>query len=139
MDLFTVMEIGASALSAQRTRIEVISSNLANIHTTRTPKGGPYRRRDVLFRSEPLQGAGSLGEWVMGVRVVQVVEDGRPFPVVYDPGHPDADERGFVRIPNVDLVEEMTNLMLAARSYEAALKVIATAREMALRTLELGR
>jgi len=139
MDLFTVMEIGASALSAQRTRIEVISSNLANIHTTRTPKGGPYRRRDVLFRSEPLQGAGSLGKWVMGVRVVQVVEDGRPFPVVYDPGHPDADEQGFVRMPNVDLVEEMTNLMLAARSYEAALKVIATAREMALRTLELGR
>lgn len=139
MDLFTVMEIGASALSAQRTRIAVISSNLANIYTTRTPEGGPYRRRDVLFRSEPLQVAGSLGGYVVGVRVVQVVEDGRPFPVVYDPGHPDADERGFVRMPNVNLIEEMTNLMLAARSYEAALKVIATAREMALRTLEFGR
>ncbi len=138
MDIFTIMEVGASALSAQRARIEVISSNLANIHTTRTPEGGPYRRRDVVFRSEPL-GRDPSARWVQGVRVIRIVEDGRPFPVVYDPGHPDADERGFVRMPNVDLVEEITNMMLAARSYEAALRVIATAREMALRTLEIGR
>ncbi|HEX16465.1 MAG TPA: flagellar basal body rod protein FlgC [Deltaproteobacteria bacterium] len=138
MDIFTIMEVGASALSAQRARIEVISSNLANIHTTRTPEGGPYRRRDVVFRSEPF-GRDPSARWVQGVRVIRIVEDGRPFPVVYDPGHPDADERGFVRMPNVDLVEEITNMMLAARSYEAALKVVATAREMALRTLEIGR
>lgn len=139
MDIFTIMEIGASALSAQRTRIEVISSNLANINTTRTSQGGPYRRKDVVFEAQPLQAGNPYGRWVQGVRVVRIIEDGRPFRVVYDPGHPDADERGFVRMPNVDLVEEMVNMILASRSYEAALRVIATAREMALRTLEMGR
>ncbi len=135
MDVYKIMKIGASALLAQRKRMEVLSSNLANLHTTRTPQGGPYRRRDVLFQAEPVEGE------AMGVKVVGIVEDRRrPFRVVYDPGHPDADENGYVRLPNVNLMEEMINMVLATRSYEAALKVISTAEEMALRTIDiLGR
>lgn len=138
MDFFTVLEIGGSALSAQRIRLNVIATNLANIHTTRTPEGGPYRRRDVVFRSQPMGFEGVLRS-LQGVRVVGVIKDNRPFPVVYNPSHPDADEEGYVRMPNVNMMEEMTNLILAARSYEAAAAVIATARDMALRILEIGR
>ncbi|RLA87531.1 MAG: flagellar basal body rod protein FlgC [Deltaproteobacteria bacterium] len=138
MDFFTVLKIGGSALSAQRIRLNVIATNLANIHTTRTPEGGPYRRRDVVFRSQPMGFEGVLRS-LQGVRVVGVIKDSRPFPVVYNPSHPDADEEGYVRMPNVNLMEEMTNLILAARSYEAAAAVIATARDMALRILEIGR
>lgn len=135
MDIYKVMAIGASALLAQRRRMEVLAQNLANLHTTRTPEGGPWRRRDVLFEAFPVEGD------AMGVRVVGVVlDDRRPFKVVYDPGHPDADGEGFVRLPNVELMEEMANMLLATRSYEAALKVISTAEEMALRTIDiLGR
>jgi len=138
MDFFTVLKIGGSALSAQRIRLNVITTNLANIHTTRTPEGGPYRRRDVVFRSQPMGFEGVLRS-LQGVRVVGVINDNRPFPVVYNPSHPDADEEGYVRMPNVNMMEEMTNLILAARSYEAAAAVIATARDMALRILEIGR
>jgi len=138
MDFFTVLKIGGSALSAQRIRLNVIATNLANIHTTRTPEGGPYRRRDVVFRSQPMGFEGVLRS-LQGVRVVGVIKDSRSFPVVYNPSHPDADEEGYVRMPNVNLMEEMTNLILAARSYEAAAAVIATARDMALRILEIGR
>ena len=138
MDFFTVLKIGGSALSAQRIRLNVIATNLANIHTTRTPEGGPYRRRDVVFRSQPMGFEGVLRS-LQGVRVVGMIKDSRPFPVVYNPSHPDADEEGYVRMPNVNLMEEMTNLVLAARSYEAAAAVIATARDMALRILEIGR
>ena len=138
MDFFTVLKIGGSALSAQRIRLNVIATNLANIHTTRTPEGGPYRRRDVVFRSQPMGFEGVLRS-LQGVRVVGVIKDSRPFPVVYNPSHPDADEEGYVRMPNVNMMEEMTNLILAARSYEAAAAVIATARDMALRILEIGR
>lgn len=135
MDVYKIMTIGASALLAQRRRMEVLAENLANINTTRTPEGGPWRRRDVVFQAEPVEGE------AMGVRVVGVVLDNRrPFRLVYDPGHPDADENGFVRLPNVDLMEEMANMLLATRSYEAALKVVSTAEEMALRTIDiLGR
>lgn len=135
MDVYKIMAIGASALLAQRRRMEVLAQNLANVNTTRTPEGGPWRRRDVVFQAEPVEGG------AMGVRVIGVVEDDRrPFKVVYDPGHPDADEMGYVRLPNVDLMEEMANMLLATRSYEAALKVVSTAEEMALRTIDiLGR
>lgn len=132
MDVYKIMTIGASALLAQRRRMEVLAQNLANINTTRTPEGGPWRRRDVVFQAEPVEGG------AMGVRVVGVVEDNRrPFRVLYDPGHPDADQMGYVRLPNVDLMEEMANMLLATRSYEAALKVVSTAEEMALRTIDL--
>jgi len=132
MDIWKVFRIGASALFAQRRRMEVLASNLANINTTRTPQGGPYQRQDVLFQAEPLE------EGAMGVRVLGIVEDQRrPFRIVYDPSHPDRDDQGYVRYPNVDLMEEMVNLMLAVRSYEAALKVLSTSEDMALKTIDL--
>lgn len=132
MDVLRIMDVGASALLAQRARLEVISSNLANLYTTRTPDGGPYVRRDVVFQADPVGGD------ALGVRVVEVVEDHRrPFQLVYDPAHPDADKDGYVRYPNVNLMEEMVNMMLAIRSYEAALKVVSTAHDMASRTVDL--
>jgi len=94
MDIWKVFRIGASAIFAQRRRMEILASNLANINTTRTPQGGPYRRQDVLFQAEPME------EGAMGVRVVGIVEDQRrPFRIVYDPSHPDRDEKGYVNVP----------------------------------------
>ena len=142
MDLGLIFSIAGSGLEAQRIRMDVIASNLANAQTTRTPEGGPYRRRDVLFVAmpagpSPFQSA--LEAALQKVQVSQVVEDPRPFPEVYRPGHPDADERGYVRLPNVNVLEEMVNLMAAARAYEANVTVLNTTKAMALQALEIGR
>jgi flagellar basal-body rod protein FlgC len=142
-DFFNILDVSASALSAQRFRLNVISSNLANAETTRTPQGGPYRRKDVIFSSwspvfnEILQT--SLNSHLSGVRVLQVVEDARPFRVVFNPSHPDADSNGYVTLPNVQPFEEMVNLIAAARSYEANVEVFNATKSMLLKALEIGR
>ncbi len=132
MSLLTAIRINASGLTAQRQRVEVASANLANSQTTRTAEGGPYRRKDVVFQTT-LEGS------VAGVEVSQIVEDSRPFERRYEPGHPDADAEGYVAYPNVNAMEEIANLISAARSYEANIASISIIKTMINRTLDIGR
>jgi flagellar basal-body rod protein FlgC len=145
MDFFTAMEVSASGLAAQRTRMNVASSNLANVSTTRAPDGGPYKRKDVVLESAPLgpnlagHEAGGFGEAVRGVSVANVVEDTTAPRLEHDPGHPDADARGYVAYPNVNVVEEMVDMITASRAYEAGISALGTAVDMAQRALGIGR
>jgi|YNPNPStandDraft_1061719.scaffolds.fasta_scaffold02249_6 flagellar basal-body rod protein FlgC len=142
-EFFRIFAVSGSALTAQRWRLNVISSNLANAETTRTSQGGPYRRKDVLF--VPWRGSfqeilgREIGQNQEAVKVQAIVEDPRPFKTVYNPGHPDADPSGYVLLPNVNPMEEMVNLIAAARSYEANLEVFNAAKAMLLKALEIGR
>jgi flagellar basal-body rod protein FlgC len=134
MDSFNVLQVSASALSAQRQRMNVIASNMANAHSTRTEEGGPYRRKDVIFSAEPVDGnPGGLE----GVKVSDVVEDQAPPKMVYDPGHPDADKSGFVALPNVNVIEEMVNMMMASRAYEASVSAFDMSKSNFMKTLEI--
>ena len=138
MNFFQIMDLSASGLSAQRRRMETVSSNLANANTTRTPDGGPYRRRDVVFEAVKAPSfADALGAAVREVRVAQVYEDQSPGRVRYEPGHPDSDDQGYVTYPNVEPVVEMVNLLGAARSYEANLTVIEATKALMIRALEI--
>ncbi len=146
MDFFTALDIGTSGLIAQRLRMNVISSNIANINTTRTPQGGPYVRRDVVFKAEPiLDFQETLNDCmnepiISKVKVEKVVEDRRrPFIYKYDPTHPDADKNGYVAYPNINIVEEMTNLILSQRSFEANVSAIRVTKEMIRKAIEIGR
>jgi flagellar basal-body rod protein FlgC len=143
MDLSIPFAISASGLQAQRVRMNVISSNLANMQSTHTAEGGPYRRKEVIFTGAPVQGpafGGVLHQATNRLQTVQVsaiVEDGREPKQIYDPGHPDAGPQGFVAMPNINLMEEMVNLMSATRSYEANVTVLDAAKNMALKALEI--
>jgi flagellar basal-body rod protein FlgC len=151
MSIWNVLRIGASALSAQRLRLDIISNNIANAETTRTAEGGPYQRQDVLFTtrgSTPFdvtlnrlrgESAVSADSGLQGVQVSEITTDASAGPRVYDPSHPDADENGYVTYPNVNMVVEMTNMLSATRSYEAGLTVVEAAKRMALKALEIGR
>jgi flagellar basal-body rod protein FlgC len=140
MSLITALDINASGLTAQRRRVEVASSNLANSQTTRTAEGGAYRRKDVVFETAPFGVTlGTALNGTDGVKVSNVVEDPSPFDQRYEPGHPDADVAGYVSYPNVNPMEEMANLMSAARSYEANIASISIVKAMINRTLEIGR
>lgn len=136
MDFFTAMEVSASGLSAQRVRMNVSSSNLANASTTRAPGGGPYQRRDVALASEPVAGG---GPGVNGVVVQRIVADPNPPRLEYDPGHPDADPEGYVAYPNINPVEEMVDMITASRAYEAGVTALSTSVSMAERALGIGR
>ncbi len=139
--LNAAINASASALNAERTRIEVAVSNIANADSTRGPDGKPYRRRDVVLEADtahPFDAAlGQAG--VAGVRIAAVVEDQSPFKRRYDPSHPDADSEGFVAMPNVDTPEEMVNMMSASRAYQANLTAIGLIRELVNKSLELGK
>jgi flagellar basal-body rod protein FlgC len=143
MGMLDILRIGASALRAQRTRMEVIASNLANTHTTRTEEGGAYRKKEVVFNaadvSEAREFDSILSEKVEGVRVEEIAESTKPFERVYDPGHPDADPDGYVTFPNVNLMEEMADMMLATRAYEANINTIQTTKEMFAKSLEIAK
>ena len=146
MGLLSAMDISASGLNAQRRRLEVISSNLANANTTRTIEGGPYRRKDLVFESAPVQEAfnntlnsAMAGQGEDGVEVSAIYEDEAPFLKKYDPSHPDADAEGFVLMPNVNPIEEMVNMISATRSFEASVQSINTIKEIARKSLEIGR
>lgn len=142
-DIFTTMKISASAMAAQRTRLNVISANVANVETTRTPEGGPYRRQEVVFRTSQEGFAGNLEralrDSVQGVEVAEIRASAEPPRVIYDPGHPDADGQGMVAMPNVDILEEMVDMMTATKAYEANVTVIKSAKRMALKALDIGR
>jgi len=136
-----ITDVAVSGLLAQRQRMLVTASNLANAHTTRTPEGGPYQRRDPVFEARALGGpfATRLAERLHAVEVSRIARDPRPGPVRFDPGHPDADENGYVRMTNVDPVSELANLLSASRSFEANLFVIKKTREMGDAALKIGR
>jgi len=140
--VFSAMEVAASGLSAERVRMNTIASNLANVRTTRTPEGGPFRRLDPVFEAAPLERMGLTSGPSQGVSVVRVARietDERPGTMVYEPGHPDANAEGYVEYPNVNAVEEMVNMITASRAYEAGVTSIETIKQMARSALELGR
>ena len=149
MDMTDSLAVSVSALDAHRHRLNVIASNLANAQSTKTSSGGPYRRRDVVFQATPVtspfqralkQVATGPGRHALdGVKVARVVEDHRPGQTVYDPRHPDADKKGFVTMPNVNVMEEMVNMIGASRAYEANVQAINANRTMWNRALEIGR
>jgi flagellar basal-body rod protein FlgC len=145
MDLIQAMDIAASGMTAQRTRLNVITTNLANANTTRTAKGEPYRRQTAIFRTTPVdRGFGrhfrdALENRIYGVKVTGIVPVRGDFKKIFDPSHPDADESGYVYLPNVNLVQEMVQMLNANRAYEANAAAIKAAKEMALKALEIGR
>lgn len=145
-DFLSGFRIGGSGMAAQRMRMNTISSNIANINTTRTPEGGPYRRKDTVFTAIPdsknfgdILGATDPKQDFNRVQVTDVVYDKKAPILKYDPTHPDANEEGYVAYPNVNLMEEMTNMIQASRSYEANVQAIQATKDMALSALEIGR
>jgi flagellar basal-body rod protein FlgC len=140
-NLQAALSASASALSAERTRVEVAASNLANAESTRGPDGKPYRRRDVVLASAPVETFDAmLGKaTATGVQVADIIEDRSPFQRRYEPAHPDADENGFVALPNVDVPEQMVDMMSASRAYQANLTAIGLIRDMISRALDLGK
>ena len=139
--LSAAITAAASALNAERTRIEVAVSNIANAESTRSADGQPYRRRDVVLASDPINAFdAALGQaGATGVKVTGVVQDQTPFRRQYEPSHPDADADGFVSLPNVDAPQEMVDMLGAARAYQANLAAIGLIRDMVAKSLELGR
>ena len=145
MDFFSSMRVSATGLDAQTKRMNTISSNIANAETTRAEGGGPYKRKDPVFAAqtdresfgEILQD--KMDENVQGVQVTEIQEDERPARMVYNPQHPDANEQGYVAMPNVNTVEEMANMISAQRSYEANVTAMGAAKAMAQKALEIGR
>jgi flagellar basal-body rod protein FlgC len=149
MGMFDAFDISASALTAERMRMDVTAENLANAQTTRTADGGPYRRKEVVLQ-EVQQGGGFAGSLraamgaggsgrPAGVEVAGIAEDSAPNKMVYDPGHPDADANGYVAMPNVDSVTEMVDLISASRAYEANVTALQSAKTMFSKTLDLLR
>lgn len=137
--LSAALNASASALNAERTRIEVAVSNLANADSTRGADGQPYRRRDVVLAPD-VSFESALGDAAaVGVKVAAIVEDNSPFQRRFDPSHPDADAEGFVAMPNVDTPEEMVNMLSASRAYQANLTAIGLIRELLQKALELGK
>jgi flagellar basal-body rod protein FlgC len=138
MKIFESMEVSGSALTAHRLWMDTISSNLANINTTRTLTGGPYKRKVPVF-AEMLDKTINGYEDIGGVRVTEIAEDPTPPRLTYQPEHPDADENGYVPFPNVNLVREMTDMLVASRGYEANLAVADSAKTMWNSALEIIR
>jgi flagellar basal-body rod protein FlgC len=137
MNLISGIDVTASALNAQKTRLDIVAQNIANAQTTRTPEGKPYQRQIVSFESELVRRAG--GASLQSVRIAAIDADRTPGQQVYNPQHPDAGADGLVMMPNVNLSYEMVDLITASRAYEANLSVAKSARQMAMRTLEIGK
>ena len=137
--LFSTADISASGMSAERMRMETVANNIANANSTRSADGGPYRRKHLVFSSMVDSANASSTTGLKGVQVMSQQSDDTPFPEVYSPGHPDADENGIVRMPNVKLPNEMIDLITASRSYEANLKALTSFKEMVEQTLTLLR
>ena len=143
MSIFGAIDASASGMTAERLRLDVISNNIANVNTTRTTEGGPYRRKFVVF--EPRQGDASFprtsGGQVQlnGVRVSGIKQDDSPLRMIYEPGHPDADADGYVKMPNINIITEMVDMMTASRAYEANVTAVNVAKSMMMKALEIGR
>ncbi|MCI9598011.1 MAG: flagellar basal body rod protein FlgC [Firmicutes bacterium] len=149
MSFLSSLNISASGMTAQRARLDVAAENIANIETTRTESGGPYRRRMIVLEakndsfsqvlSQTMAGASRGTQTTAGVRATQILEDPTELKAVYEPDHPDADEEGYVRMPNIDMVKEMTDGMAATRSYEANITAFNAVKLMAQKALEVGK
>ena len=138
--LSSAINASATGLDAQRARMEVAISNMANAESTRGADGQPYRRREVVLESKPFESSfDPSGDAVHGVRVAAILEDDAPFARRYEPGHPDADAEGYVAVPNVDVPEEMVDMVSAARAYQANLTAIGLIRDTIARALELAK
>ena len=142
--MFRSIDTAASGMTAERLRLDVVSNNLANVNTTRTAAGGPYRRQQVVFA--PREGENTFSSLLKqeletgnGVRVVGIVQDQSPLKPVYDPQHPDADANGYVQMPNINVVSEMVDMMTASRAYEANVAAVNAAKTMALKALDIGK
>ncbi|MBU4191256.1 MAG: flagellar basal body rod protein FlgC [Proteobacteria bacterium] len=144
MDFMTALDIGASGLKAQRATLNVISMNIANMRTTKTLEGGPFQRKSVSFESTPVYSPfdeamnNQLNRELHGVKVLGVTADERPFKQVYEPHHPDANDLGYVYYPDINVVEEMTNMMNATRGYEANVQTIESVKQMFNKALQIG-
>ena len=134
MSLFSIFNISGSAMTAQSQRLNVVASNLANADSTTGPDGKPYRAKQVVFSTLPVNEQGGAG-----VKVASVVEDASPMKMVYDPKHPMADDKGYVALPNVNVVEEMVNMISSSRSYQNNVEVINTSKTLLLKTLTIGQ
>jgi flagellar basal-body rod protein FlgC len=145
MDFFDAIHASSSGLSAQRLRMNLISGNLANVNTTRTRDGGPYRRKEAIFAARPLEEsfkkilADRQMKQLSIVMVDRIIEDSNSPVMKYDPQHPDADEKGYVAMPNINVMEEMVNMISATRGYEANVTALKAAKDMASRALEIGK
>ena len=146
MDFFNSMNISSSGLAAQRVRMNILSSNLANANTTRTPEGGPYRRQDAVFSATPFNDSPfdnlldeAWGTELKKVKVVQLHKDQREPRTVFDPSHPDADAKGYVKMPNIQVMTEMVNMIAATRAFEANTTAMNASKSMAMKALEIGR
>ena len=145
MSLFNLLSVSASGMAVQRTRAEILVENMANAETTRTPEGGPYKRRDVVFESAPQQSPfqsvlmSEMGHVANGVRVSEVVEDTRDPDKRYQPGHPDADPAGYVAYPRMNPSEEMVDLISATRGYQANVSAMSAVKDMIHRSIDMLR
>lgn len=141
MNISSSFGLCGSALTAQRAKMDVITSNLANADVTRTPEGGPYRKKSVVLTSEPVKDKfdKSLRDALKTVRVEEVTEDASPPRLVHNPSHADADANGFVAMPNVNLMSEMADMIAVSRAYEAMVTAFDATKNMALKTLEMGK
>ena len=147
MDLFKIFSVSGSGMAAQRSRMTVVAGNLANSETTRTPDGGPYRRRDILFQSvavdgefsAQLDGLSQPSGAAQGVEVAGVRQSGRPPRKIFDPNHPDANGEGYVSLPDINVIEEMVDMLSAVRSYEANLATYNTTKSLIRKLLDMGR
>jgi flagellar basal-body rod protein FlgC len=143
LSFFGAIDASASGMTAERLRLDVISNNIANVNTTRTVDGGPYRRQFVVF--EPRPGDGSFSGMMTrqfqlnGVKVTGIKKDDSPLRMIYEPGHPDADADGYVKMPNINIITEMVDMMTASRAYEANVAAVNVAKSMMLKALEIGR
>ncbi|EQC44777.1 flagellar basal body rod protein FlgC [Bacteriovorax sp. Seq25_V] len=144
MDLLTSLKISASGAAANKKRMGAISSNIANAQTTRTAEGGPYRKKEVAFGSEPARKSfsdileGELDAQAQEVHATEVISTDKPPILKYEPNHPDANAQGYVAYPNINVMEEMADMISASRSYEANINVMNTTKSMAMKALEIG-
>lgn len=142
MDMFSALRISSSGLSAERLRMDIIADNIANAETTRTPEGGPYKRKVASFEENLTKELNTNYEYepeFKGVKVTKIYEDNSPFKRVYDPSNPDADSKGYVLMPNVNTLNEMVDLISASRSFEANVTAVDAEKQMAAKALEIGR
>ncbi len=133
MSLFNIFNVSGSAMSAQAQRLNTVASNLANADSATSATGQAYRAKQVVFEAVPTEGGGT------GVKVQQVVEDNSPLKQVYDPKHPMADDKGYVAMPNVNVVDEMVNMLSASRSYQSNVETMNAAKSLLMKTLTLGQ
>ena len=139
MNLIDTLSVTASGLTAQRVRLQTVASNMANARTTRTEDGGPYKKKMPVFQAEADPFGSMLDQAISRVSVSEIAESDAPTVRVFDPGHPDADGNGYVEYPNVNVLEEMVDMMMTARTYEANTSVVEVTRSMATNALEMGR